>query len=241
MDVALEARGLSRSFGEHTALAALDLAIAPGEIVCLLGANGAGKTTTLNLFLGFLEPTAGEARVFGVRPDREPTAARRRLAYLPEAVALQTQLTGIENLELFRALSGLPELTEADLTELLVQAGIPREACTRRTATYSKGMRQKVALAAALARGADAWLLDEPLSGLDPHAANELGASLRGAAARGAAILMATHDLFRARELATRVGIMRSGRMVELLDPKRIGAAELERIYLEHMAAEARR
>jgi ABC-2 type transport system ATP-binding protein len=239
MAAALEARGLTMRFGANVALDRLDLAVAPGEIVCLLGANGAGKTTALNLFLGFLTPCAGEALVLGVRPDLDPVGARRRAAYLPEAVALNAPLSGVENLDLFRALSGLPELSSGELTELLVRAGIPREACQRRTDTYSKGMRQKVALAAAIARGAEAWLLDEPLSGLDPHAANELGVSLRSAAASGAAVLMATHDLFRARDLATRVGILRSGRLMELLDPTKISAGDLERIYLQHMASSA--
>lgn len=232
---ALQASDLTRRFGDFVALDGLDLKVERGEIVCLLGANGAGKTTTLNLFLGFLAPSAGEARVFGVRPDHDPQGARAKLAYVPETVTLYPQLSGLENLDFFHALSGAPKLSRDALVGHLAAAGLDRTAATRRVSTYSKGMRQKVALAAAFARGAAAWLLDEPLSGLDPHAASDLTTTLRAASADGVAILMATHDLFRARDLATRVGIMKQGRLVELLDPKALDHGELERVYLQHM------
>lgn len=236
---ALEAKSLNQRFGDLLALADLNLVVEPGEIVCLLGANGAGKTTTLSLFLGFLRPTAGEARVFGIRPDRQPQAAREKLAYVPETVSLYPTLTGLENLAFLHALSRRPALTQTQFLDHLEAAGLARAAAVRRVGGYSKGMRQKVAIAAAFARRAEAWLLDEPLSGLDPHAASELTEALRRAAASGVAILMATHDLFRARDLATRIGIMKQGRLVELLDPRALDHGALERIYLEHMRGQA--
>jgi ABC-2 type transport system ATP-binding protein len=237
---ALEARKLTRRFGAVTALEALDLVVDVGEIVCLLGANGAGKTTTLNLFLGFLKPTEGEALVFGVAPWTKPAAARAQLAYVPETVALYPHLTARENLAFLQALGGSPKVSPAALDRHLVAAGLDLADTRRRVAQYSKGMRQKVALAAAFAKGAKACLLDEPLSGLDPHAANELSQTVRQATVNGMAVLMATHDLFRARELATRIGIMKQGRLVELIDPKTLDHADLERVYIQHMTEEVR-
>jgi len=238
MGAVLEARELSKNFGPVEALSKLDLSVAEGEIVCLLGANGAGKTTTINLFLGFLTPSSGEALVLGAPACRAPRAARNALAYVPEDVALYPQLTGVENFQFLHALSGQPKLGRTDSLLLLQAAGLDERAANRRVSSYSKGMRQKVALAAAFARSAKAWLLDEPTSGLDPHAANELSAALRHAAASGVAILMATHDIFRARDLAMRIGIMKHGRLVQLIDPKTLDHAALEALYVDHMREE---
>lgn len=235
MSAALEARNLTRRFAGVVALDHLDLTVCEGEIVCLLGANGAGKTTTLNLLLGFLEPSGGNALVFGMNAWSEPQKVRRRLAYVPEMIALYPNLTGYENLEFFHALSGEPSLSRAAFDKELQAVGFDPAAATKRVGGYSKGMRQKIALAGALARGAKAWLLDEPFSGLDPHAAVELGSAIGRARAGGAAILLVTHDLFRARDLATRVGIMKGGKLVELLEAKSLDHAALERIYLQHM------
>jgi len=231
---ALEARGLSKSFGSSTALDNLDLAVPAGEVLCLLGANGAGKTTTINLFLGFLEPTSGSALVDGLEVAKDPFEARKRLAYLPESVALYPKLTGLENLAFFDKLSGR-ERSEAELTELLAVAGLPREAHQRRASTYSKGMRQKVGVAISMAREAKALLLDEPLSGLDPSAANSLGELIVRLRDDGCAVMMATHDIFRAKEIGNRIGIMMRGRLVNLLDANALDAKEIEHIYLQHL------
>ncbi len=235
----IETNDLTKRFGGQTALDGLTLKVEPGEIVCLLGANGAGKTTTLNLLLGYLQPDSGSAEICGIRPDEDPTGARRHIAYVPEMVALYPNLTGAENLAFFCALGGGAKATPDELAPHLDAAGLSREAAKERVSGYSKGMRQKVALAAAFARDAKVWLLDEPFSGLDPHAASELSAALRQAADNGVAILMASHDLFRTRELATRAGILKTGKLVELLDPTTIDHADLERIYIEHMTEKA--
>src|SRR5687768_12422117 len=100
----LEARSLTKDFGSHRALDGLDLRVEPGEIVCLLGANGAGKTTTINLFLGFLEPSTGEALVDGIDVRADPTGTKRKLLFVPEQIALFGELSGLENLEYFAAL-----------------------------------------------------------------------------------------------------------------------------------------
>jgi ABC-2 type transport system ATP-binding protein len=231
----LVARNLSRRYGDQLALDSLNLAIHPGDIYCLLGPNGAGKTTTINLFLNFVEPTSGEALVKGLDVTKHSLESKRHLAYIPEQVMLYRNLTGLENLEYFAALAGQQDLSRARLEAALTQAGLPAEAVGRRVSGYSKGMRQKVGIAIAIAKGAEALLLDEPTSGLDPKASNEFSRLLEELSGQGVAILMATHDLFRAKETGTRVGIMRHGRLVAEMTTDEIGHADLERIYLDHM------
>jgi ABC-2 type transport system ATP-binding protein len=230
----LTADKLTMRFGEHRAVDALDLSVGAGEIHCLLGANGAGKTTTIHLFLGFLTPTTGAALVNGRVVASNVAAARAELTYVPEQVNLYPMLTGLENLAYFARLAGCDGGVAA-LRDHLDRVGLDRAAAERQVATYSKGMRQKVGLAIALAKAARGLLLDEPLSGLDPQAANEFCALVRQIAEGGAAVLMVTHDLFRAKEVGDRVGIMKAGRLVEHLATAEISHAQLERIYLDHM------
>lgn len=234
----LEARGLTKRFGGNLALDNLDLAVGAGETVCLLGANGAGKTTTINLFLGFTEPTSGAALVDGVEVARDPAAARRSLGYVAEMVALYPALTGAENLEFFARLAG-QTVDTAERDAILARLRFPDGAIDRPAGSYSKGMRQKLGLAIALLKHAKAILLDEPLSGLDPAAANDLVSVLRETAAGGTALLISTHDIFRAKDAATRIGIMRHGKLLEMIDPAALSASELEAIYLTHMAERA--
>ncbi|MDE2652343.1 MAG: ABC transporter ATP-binding protein [Gemmatimonadetes bacterium] len=231
----LEARGLSKDYGDTRALDSLDLAIAPGEVYCLLGPNGAGKTTTINLFLGFVAPSGGQALVSGLDVSSHDRETKQQLAYIPEQVMLYRNLSGLENLEYFAALGGRGSLGRDRLADILVEAGLERDAVGRRVSEYSKGMRQKVGIAIAMAKEAAVLLLDEPTSGLDPKASNEFSALVERLRIRGVAVLMATHDLFRAKDTGTRVGIMRYGRLVTELSTDEIGHADLERIYLEHM------
>ncbi len=228
----------TRDRQEVKALDAVNLKVDPGEIFCLLGANGAGKSTTINIFLNFIEPTSGTALIGGLDVTRSPLEARRQLGYIPENVMLYRNLTGIENLEYFASLAapdGSHQYSKSELVALLVEAGLPEEAAGRRLGGYSKGMRQKVGIAIALARQAKLLLLDEPTSGLDPKASNEFSRLLLSMRDRGMAILMATHDLFRAKETGTRVGIMNSGRMAANISTSEISHSDLESIYLEHM------
>ena len=230
----LEARQLVKHYGQHEALKGLDLNISGGEIYCLLGANGAGKTTTINLFLHFIEPTSGQALVNGIDVAEDPIGSKKQLAYIPEQVMLYGSLTGLENLRYFSRLGGM-EHGEDRYRQLLMDAGLDASAADKNVAEYSKGMRQKVGVAIALAKDAQALLLDEPTSGLDPKASNEFSQLLRQLQAGGAAILMTTHDLFRAKETGTRVGIMREGLLLEELDSDQVSHADLEQIYLKHM------
>lgn len=231
----LEANELSKNYGNQRALDALNLKIEPGEVFCLLGANGAGKTTTINLFLGFTTATSGTASIGGLDVAAHPLETKKFLAYIPEQVMLYRHLSGVENLEYFSALAGV-ELSRAQSRNTLRRAGLPDEAMEKRISGYSKGMRQKVGIAVALAKGARALLLDEPTSGLDPKASNEFSLLLQQMSDAGTAILMATHDLFRAKEVGTRVGLMRQGRLLSTIATRDLSHADLERIYLEQMS-----
>lgn len=236
--VLLEARDLTKSYGDVLALDRLNLTVSSSEAVCLLGANGAGKTTTLNLFLGFTRPSSGAALVDGKDVAVNPDAARASLGYVAEVVSLYPSLTGAENLDFFCELAG-KSVDVAQRDAILAQLRFPDGAIDRAAGDYSKGMRQKLGLAIALMKGARAILLDEPLSGLDPAAANDLVDVLRETMADGTALLISTHDIFRAKDVATRIGIMRHGRLVDMIDPSRLSASELEQLYLTHMAERA--
>jgi len=233
----LEAIGLTKLYGQHTALDRLDLKVNPGEIFCLLGANGAGKTTTINLFLNFIAPSAGTARINGVDVARDPLGTKQDVAYIPEQVSLYGTLSGVENLRYFSALALNRHLPRPRLLELLEQVGLDTHAIDKPVSAYSKGMRQKVWIAVALAKEVKALLLDEPTSGLDPHAANEFSGLLTRASQSGVAVLTTTHDLFHAKHTGTRIGIMKRGRLVESLDSAQISDVDLQKLYLAHMGA----
>jgi len=231
----LEARTLSMRFGNTLALDGVSLRVESGEIYCLLGANGAGKTTLVNVFLNFIKPSGGQALVEGLDVTQEPLLTKQRLAYIPEQVMLYGPLSGLENLRYFAALATGRVSARQELLALLASAGLDSNVAERRVSTYSKGMRQKVGIAIALAKNARALLLDEPTSGLDPKAAAEFSQLLRDARDRGVAILTTTHDLFHAKQTGSRIGIMREGRLVTQMPSRELSHADLEALYLEHM------
>jgi len=235
MTAVLEAKQLVKHYGDHPALRGLDLKIEPGEVFCLLGANGAGKTTTIQLFLGFIEPTAGSAQIKGMEVRQHPLETKKALAYIPENVMLYPNLTGLENLEYFASLAGCDDLQQEVLCQTLIRAGLPEDAIGRPVGNYSKGMRQKVGIAMAIARKAELLLLDEPTSGLDPKASNEFSQLVASLRDEGVGVLMATHDLFRSREVGTTIGIMKRGELVDQFKASDVSHTDLERIYLEHM------
>ena len=228
----LETQNLTKKYGDYTALNSLNLRIEAGEIFALLGQNGAGKTTTINLFLGFTEPTEGTVWVNGISVAENALETKKYIAYIPETVMLYPNQTGIENLRFFASLAGF-EYSNEDLRLFLTKAGLQEMAHAKLLGGYSKGMRQKVGIAIALAKKATALLLDEPTSGLDPKASNEFSEILKELSANGTAILMATHDIFRAKEVAHRIGIMKEGNLVRILDTALISANELEELYLQ--------
>ena len=232
----IDIRGVSKRFGATTALHDVTLQVGSGDVFCLLGANGAGKTTLLNVCLGFLRPDAGTVSIDGHDVSANPREARTQIGYVPEQVQLYDTLTAVEHLEFFSELRG-DRLPRQQAVEALVLAGLDGPQAALRVGTYSKGMRQKVALALALASGASTLLLDEPLSGLDPKSAIDLSARLRRLGGEGRALLLTTHDLFRALETATCVGIMRAGAVVHVASTAGLTYDRLERTYLDIMSA----
>jgi ABC-2 type transport system ATP-binding protein len=230
--------GLVKHFGGHRALDGVSFNVAPGELFALLGPNGAGKSTTLACLLGFERPDQGKALIDGIDVAQDGATARTRVAYIPEQVSLYEAFSGVENVAYFAALAG-HRASSRDIASLLSRVGLQAEAHHRRTATYSKGMRQKVGIAIALAKQARALLLDEPTSGLDPGAAHEFAQALTTLRDDGVAVLMATHDLFRTLQDATTVGIMCEGRLVVQHRGASLSQEALERTYLEVLGGRA--
>ncbi|KQY80976.1 ABC transporter ATP-binding protein [Pelomonas sp. Root1444] len=210
----LLAQGVTAGYADRTILRGLDLAVLPGQIYALLGANGAGKSTALSLFLGFLRPRSGTLRVAGIDPAAEPAKARSQLAYIPENVALYGHLSARENVAYLLHLAGRKE-SDAAIGAALQAAGLAPAAHDQRVAGFSKGMRQKVSIALALARRVPALLLDEPTSGLDPQATADFHALLDALRRQGVAVLMVTHDLLGAVDTADCIGFLDQGRMAE--------------------------
>lgn len=229
---------LTKKYSDHIALEQLNLVVKEGEIYCLLGANGAGKTTTINLLLGFIEPTSGRAIINELNVADDPKATKQFIAYIPENLMLYPSLTAVENLDFFSGIAG-KKLRKEQLNGFLEEAGLQHEALNRRISNFSKGMRQKVGIAIALAKDAQVLLLDEPTSGLDPKASNEFSQLLEKLRGKGVATLMATHDLFRAKEVATHIGIMKDGQLKQQFVAADISLSQLEKTYLETMEYES--
>ncbi|MBQ4913331.1 ATP-binding cassette domain-containing protein [Maribacter sp. MMG018] len=225
---------LTKKFGDFTAVDNLTLSVKEGEILCLLGANGAGKSTTINMLLGFIKPTSGTAEIHGLDVAKNNLKTKEFITYIPENLMLYPSLTAVENLDYFAGIAG-KELSPQMLTDFLKEAGLQEEAFQKRISTFSKGMRQKVGIALALAKDTKVLLLDEPTSGLDPKASNEFGELLQKLKNKGVAILMATHDLFRAKEVATHIGIMKDGKLRQQFVAENISLPELEKAYLDTM------
>lgn len=229
----LQAKKLSKAYNDnHYALKELDLMVDKGEIFCMLGANGAGKSTTVNIFMGFLEPTSGEVFIDEKPVTMEGNTTRRIVAYIPENVKLYPELSGIENLDFFSNISG-KSYNKEELKTFLQKAGLQKSAFHQKVEGYSKGMRQKVGIALAVAKRAKVLFLDEPTSGLDPYAANEFSEILKELAKDGVTIFMVTHDIFRAKEVASRIGIMKNGVLQTIINADEISHIELENKYLE--------
>ena len=221
------------------ALDRLDLTVAPGELFCLLGANGAGKTTTINLFLNFIEPSSGQALVDGIDVASQPLEAKKLIAYVSENVMLYENFTARQNLEYFATLGGRAGITRDECYEALRRVGLQEKAWEQRLRLFSKGMRQKTGIAIAILKGAPNIILDEPTSGLDPKAGAEFMALLHALRQEGKAILMSTHDIFRAKEAADRVGIMREGRLLAVRTRDQLASENLEHLYLQYMEGAA--
>ncbi len=210
---ALEIRGLVKCF-ERPAVDGLDLAVRAGEFYALLGPNGAGKTTTLRLIAGLIRPDAGSIRVAGIDALADPVAAKRLMAWISDEPMIYDKLTPREYLEFVAGLWGVePARAEASAQELLAWLGLAAQA-DERCESFSKGMRQKVALAGALVHEPRVIILDEPLTGLDAGSARQVKSVLRERVSAGGTIIMTTHILEVAERMADRIGVIAHGKLV---------------------------
>lgn len=233
----LEAIDLVKEYEDGTrALRGVSFHVQPGQVFAMLGGNGAGKTTAINIFLNFIEPTSGEARVDGIVTHKEPLKAKEKLAYVSENVMLYPNFTAMQNVDFFARLGGQTNYTRDDYAKVLARVGLQESAFDRRLRGFSKGMRQKAGIAIAILKNAPAILLDEPTSGLDPKAGMEFIHLLESLRDEGRAILMSTHDIFRAKEVADIVGIMNEGSIVMQRSRDELHGENLEKLYVEYMA-----
>ena len=235
----LEAINLTKRYEDgELALDGLTFKVEPGEIFCMFGANGAGKTTTINLFLNFIPPTSGTALVEGLDVAKDPLQAKRHVSFVSENVMLYGNFTARQNLDFFAKLGGKTALTKADYYKAMGRVSLQEKAFDQRVKNFSKGMRQKLGIAIAIVKDAPAVLLDEPTSGLDPKAAAEFLEIMSELRKEGKAVLMSTHDIFRAKEIGDRVGIMREGRLVMERTRAELQSEDLNRIYIDYMESE---
>jgi ABC-2 type transport system ATP-binding protein len=233
----LEAIDLTKRYEDDAlALDHISFKVEAGQVFAMLGGNGAGKTTAINIFLNLIEPTEGEARINGIVSHKEPLLAKQNVAFVSENVMLYGNFTAIQNLEYFARLGGQTNYTKDSYREALLRVGLPEEAHNRTLKEFSKGMRQKCGIAIAILKNASAILLDEPTSGLDPKAGYDFIRLLKSLRDEGRAILMSTHDIFRAKEVADIIAIMDSGRIIMQQPAATLAGKDLEEIYLHHMA-----
>ncbi len=233
----LEAAHLTKRYEDGLlALDHVSFAVAPGEVYAMLGGNGAGKTTTINLFLNFIDPTSGQALIHGVDCSRAPLEAKKHVSFVSENVMLYANFTARQNLDFFARLAGR-RMSRDEYYMVMRKVGLPEKAFEQRLKEFSKGMRQKLGIAIALVKDAPAILLDEPTSGLDPKAAAEFMQLLKSLKAQGKAVLMSTHDIFRTKEIADRVGILKGGRLVLQRTREELLLEDLEKLYLDYMQA----
>jgi ABC-2 type transport system ATP-binding protein len=233
----LETKNLSKRYEDGVlALDNVSFSVDRGQVYAMLGANGAGKTTAINIFFNFIEPTQGGAFVDGLASHEHPLDAKAKLAFVSENVLLYSNFTAIQNLDFFARLAGKDDYARRDYEEVLQRVGLQSDAFDKKLRGFSKGMRQKCGIAIAILKDAPAILLDEPTSGLDPKSGFEFTSLLQSLRAEGKAILMSTHDVFRAKEIADTVGIMNRGKLVVQRTRAELKNANLEELYMKYMS-----
>jgi len=223
----IELIGLTKQFDDLTAVDRVTFSVAPGEILALLGPNGAGKTTTVRMLAAILRPTVGHAFVAGYSVTRQPQEVRRRVGLLTEHPGLYLRMRGKEYLDFFGRLMGLSACErERRARELLARFGMS-QAWDQRMGTYSKGMRQKMALVRAMLHDPPVLLLDEPTSAMDPHSAKLVRDAILSLRHHRRAIVICTHNLAEAEALADRIAIIRRGKIIALGTPAELKACLL--------------
>jgi ABC-2 type transport system ATP-binding protein len=217
-------QGLTRRFGDITAVDALDLEVRAGEVLGFLGHNGAGKTTTVRLLNGVLTATAGSARVLGLDPGVAGAELRRRTGVLTETPSLDERLTASENLTLYAQLYGVPEADVAGRVVELLETFQLAGRASDRVSGFSKGMKQRLALARALLHKPELLFLDEPTSGLDPVSTRQVHTIIRDLSRHGGhTVFLCTHNLEEAQRLCNRVAVLEHGRLMALGTPAELG------------------
>jgi ABC-2 type transport system ATP-binding protein len=236
--VVIQTQGLTRCFGSLTAVDCLDIEVYGGEVFGFLGHNGAGKTTTIRLLNGVLGPTRGSIRVLGLDPDTEGSALRRRTGVLTELPSLDDRLTAEETLAIYGELYGVsPDDLATRIPELLDEFGLGDRA-GELTGGYSKGMRQRLALARTLIHDPELLFLDEPTASLDPVGQRDVHELvLRLSRGSGRTIFLCTHDLVEAQKLCDRVAVMEHGRLVALGTPASLARELQQGVRLEIVTA----
>jgi ABC-2 type transport system ATP-binding protein len=217
MNPVIEVNDLQRTFGANKAVDGMTFAVEPGEVFGLLGPNGAGKTTTVRLLNGILPPSAGTARVFGLDPVRDGAAIRQKTGVLTETPALYERLSARQNLEFFATLQNLPQPELARRVDEMLTFFDLGSRADDKVETYSKGMKQRLALARALVHQPPLLFLDEPTSGLDPEAAQQVNGLIADLGRMdGQTVILATHNLLEAQRLCDRVAVMNKGKILAL-------------------------
>ncbi len=234
----IEARNLTKQYGNFTAVRDLNLTVQAGEVFGLLGPNGAGKTTTILMLLGLTEPTRGQVRVLGLDPTRHPLSVKARVGYLPDQVGFYDDLTARENLSYIARLNGLSgKELDRRVEEALERVHLSHVA-NQRVGTFSRGMRQRLGLADVLIKRPQLIIMDEPTQGLDPELARQFLDMILSLKQEKITILLSSHLLHQVQEVCDRVGLFHRGRMVLQgtvpdLARKVLGGAYLIRVHAE--------
>ena len=237
-DSVIEAKNLTKTYGQAVAVDHISFSVGRGEIFGLLGPNGAGKTTTILMLLGLTDISGGEVSVLGFNPARQPLSVKRRVGYLPDTVGFYDQLTAADNLRYTARLIGFRfNEREKRIAESLERVGLA-DFANHHVGTYSRGMRQRLGLAEILMKGAQIAILDEPTSGLDPHATSELLGVIRRFKAEGVSVLLSSHLLERVQSVCDRVALFSAGRIALMGTVPELGREVLGAGYVVDIEAE---
>ena len=237
-DTVIEAKSLTKEYGQAVAVDHISFSVGRGEIFGLLGPNGAGKTTTILMLLGLTDISSGEVSVLGFNPAREPLSVKRRVGYMPDTVGFYDQLTASDNLRYTARLIGFRfNEREKRIAEAIERVGLA-DSANNRVGTFSRGMRQRLGLAEILMKGAQVAILDEPTSGLDPQATHELLSIIRGFKGEGVSVLLSSHLLERVQSVCDRVALFNVGRIALMGSVPELGRQVLGGGYVVDIEAD---